>query len=207
LVGTTLYARDREKIVALDLGVPGKPAPPVPVAIERITGARVGSGVGSGRPGPPPALVPVTPPVSFAGSWKLDPTGSTTGLPFSGLHPAGAPSMIFVTQPANGALIVESAMNTGHTRYYRPGKSTTTEIASGTITMSTSWSEKRLVAEGSTKLSSGVVTQVKETISRDGEALIVEIAAGDKTSKLRYIRMTDVGPCASWPTPCKKAAG
>lgn len=114
-----------------------------------------------------------------------------------------------MTQPANGTLVIESPVNQGHTRFYRPGGSTTTDIGSGTITMTTSWNGQALVAEGSAKASSGVVTAVKETVSRDGDALIVEIVVGDKTSKLRYVPLTldDIGPCTTWPTPCKKAAG
>ena len=75
--------------------------------------------------------------------------------------------------------------------------------------MTTAWRGGTLAAEGSAKASSGVVTQVKETFTRDGRALVIEITTGDKTSKLRYVPLTldDIGPCTSWPTPCKKAAG
>ena len=201
IVGTTLYARDREKIVALDLGAKATAA----ADSERgVPPGTVGSVVG-GIVEPKPRTIPT----SFAGSWTLDTAGSnaTAGLAFAGLHPAGAPPLLFVTQPDNGAVIIESAQNTAHTRFYRPGDSTTTTIANGTITMKTTWHGKVLVAEGLTTLSSGVTTPVKETISRDGDALIVEITAGDKTSRLRYTPLTELGPCASWPTPCRKAAG
>ncbi|MEO6223589.1 MAG: hypothetical protein ABIP90_10070, partial [Vicinamibacterales bacterium] len=199
LVGTTLFARDREKIVALNLGAPdGAGSKPAPTA-------------GAGRPGPvsPSALAPIPPPAVLSGSWKLDAATSivTPGAPFAGLHPTGAPPWLFLTQPANGALIVESALNTSHTRYYRPGKVTTTDVASGTITMNASWVGKALVGEGKTTMSSGVVTAVKEALSRDGDTLVVKIVAGDKISKLRYTRLTDVGPCSTWPAPCKKAPG
>ncbi len=56
-------------------------------------------------------------------------------------------------------------------------------------------------------MSSGVVTAVKETLSRDGDTLVVKIVVGDKISTLRYTHLTDVGPCSTWPTPCKKAPG
>ena len=46
---------------------------------------------------------------------------------------------------------------------------------------------------------------MKETISRSDDALVIEIVAGDKTSRLRYVRLTDTGACESWPNPCKKA--
>jgi hypothetical protein len=197
LVGTTLYARDREKVVALDLGEPT-------AASRRAT-----VGAAPNRPASTAPALPRTPPppASFAGSWMLDAAASTVtdGAGFSGLMAAGAPRWIFVTQPANGTLIVESPVNTSHTRFYRPGRSTTTAIANGTITMSTSWLGATLVAEGRIAASSGSVTAVKETITRDTDALVVDIVAGDKVSRLRYVPLTTVGPCSSWPTACKKA--
>ncbi len=196
LVGTTLYARDREKIVALDLARKDAPKAAAPAGI-------VGSAIST--PGVPASRPPM--PDSFAGSWKLDPAGSqiVDDAPFAGLVAKGAPPWLFVTQPENGTLIVESAINTGHTRFYRLGKSTTTDIASGTITMTASWDQKRLVADGSVKFSSGLVTSVKESISRAGDALVIDITIGEKSSRLRYTRLASVGPCTSWPTPCKKA--
>jgi hypothetical protein len=96
-------------------------------------------------------------------------------------------------------------VNTSHTRFYRPGKPTTTDIANGTITMTSSWAGQSLVAEGSAKASGGAVTAVKETLSRDGEALVIQIVAGDRTARVRYSRLTEIGPCTTFPTPCKKA--
>lgn len=95
-------------------------------------------------------------------------------------------------------------MNASQARFYRPGRSTTTNIASGTIAMTSAWSGASLVADGRATSSGGAVTMVKETISRDADALVIEIAAGDKTSTLRYTRLTDMGPCVSWANPCKK---
>jgi outer membrane protein assembly factor BamB len=199
LAGTTLYARDREKIVALNLGT------------GRERGGQSGDrGVDrarqDGRPYPP--LSTPAPPAVLSGSWKLDAAASTVtdGANFAGLVAKGAPPWLFVTQPINGTLIVESPINTGHTRFYRFGRSTTTEIADGTITMSAAWVGKAIVAEGRTTSSNGASVVVKETISRDGDALVVEIVSGANTSKLRYTRLTDVGPCESWPTPCKRSA-
>ena len=79
-------------------------------------------------------------PAEFSGSWRLDAPASTvtTGAGLSGLHPNGAPAWMFVTQPSNGTLILESANNASQSRFYRPGKSTTTATAGGTITMTTS---------------------------------------------------------------------
>ena len=114
---------------------------------------------------------------------------------------------VFVTQPFNGTILIESATNASQSRFYRPGKATTTATAGGTITMSTAWSGATLVAEGQLTTSGGAVTAVKEELSRSEDALIVQVTAGDKTSRLRYVRLTDTGACESWPNPCKKSPG
>jgi len=85
------------------------------------------------------------------------------------------------------------------------GRSTTTDTKDGTITMNTSWLGRTLVAEGRAVTRGGSATTVKETLSRDGDGLVVEIVAGDKTSRLRFTRLRDVGPCETWPAPCKRA--
>jgi hypothetical protein len=44
-------------------------------------------------------------------------------------------------------------------------------------------------------------------VSADGKTLPIEVktAAPDATSStLKYARITDVGPCEAWPTPCKR---
>ena len=199
LVGTTLYARDREKIVALDLGVQGGglAASPAAPPTTRPSAARAGSA-------PRPST-----PADFSGSWQLDAVASTltAGAGFSGVHPNGAPAWVFVTQPANGTILLESATNASQSRFYRPGKSTTTATAGGTITMTTAWSGATLVAEGQLTTSGGATTAVKEVLSRSEDALVIQVTAGDKTSRLRYVRLTDTGACESWPNPCKKAPG
>jgi outer membrane protein assembly factor BamB len=204
LVGTTLYARDREKIVALDLGVRSADRTVVREDTRRTEDRS------ALRTEAPPYVLPATPSpaATFSGSWQLDATASTVNddATFAGVAAKGAPRWLFITQPVNNTLIVESPLNTGHARFYRPGRSTTTETADGTIAMSAAWVRNTLVADGRRTASSGTVTAVKETFSRDGDALIVNIVAGDKTSTLRYTRLADVGPCESWPTPCKRSA-
>jgi len=201
LVGATLYARDREKIVALDLGVPGRQSQPP--SGPQISLQAFGRATAASKPGASVSARPVSRPADFAGSWKLD--GIEGDATFNGLAAAGAPPWLFVTQPQNGTLVIESPVNTSHTRFYRPGKPTTTDIANGTITMTSSWTGQSLVAEGSAKASGGAVTAVKETLSRDGEALVIQIVAGDRTARVRYSRLTEIGPCTTFPTPCKKA--
>jgi outer membrane protein assembly factor BamB len=199
LVGTTLYARDREKIVALDLGAKNGTPPTRPAAPP----AR-GSSTFRAASAPVPSR-----PADLSGSWKLDASASTvtTGAGLAGLHPNGAPAWIFVTQPANGTVLMESATNASQSRFYRPGKSTTTPTAGGTITMTTAWAGTTLVAEGQMTASGGATTPIKEVLSRSEDALVIQITAGDKVSRLRYVRLTDTGACESWPNPCKKAPG
>ena len=196
LVGTTLFARDREKVVALNLGGESGPATVAPSS----------NAVG---PGVKPAATPKDVASSFAGSWKLDAAASTidSDAPYAGLSPKSAPPWIFVTQPPNGTLVVESPVNASQSRFYRTRAPTTTNISGGTISMTSTWTGKTLIAEGRVTASSGATTAVKETLWRDGDALVVEIVAGDKISKLRYTRLLEVGPCTTWANPCKKAGG
>jgi outer membrane protein assembly factor BamB len=203
LVGTTLYARDREKIVALDLG-DGKP------------GARVRPGSDPLESDPGLTLTPTpgfpSPNTSFAGTWRLDASASrindAAGL--AGLIGAGAPPTLHITQPANGTLIVESAINAGEARFYRPGRETTTPAGGGTITMKASWSGASLIADGTHVTGSAAVARVKEmfSVSPDGNVLTIEVTrtadAGESSSRFHYTRTTDLGPCEKWPTPCKR---
>jgi hypothetical protein len=199
LVGTTLYARDREKIVALNLGEKK------PGVIPGLTSDK--------PPDVKPGIAPgFMPPAAFAGTWRLDTTASkindAAGL--AGLIGAGAPPTLHITQPANGTMIVESAINAGESRFYRPGRESTTPAGGGTITMKTSWSGATLVAEGTYVTGSAASARVKEvfSVSPDGKVLIIDVsrsAGSDEiVSRYQYTRTTDLGPCEKWPTPCKR---
>jgi hypothetical protein len=200
LVETTLYARDREQIVALDLKTSGM-AP---------AGARSGSktsGVepAAGRSGS-------TPEVSFAGTWHLDTAGSrmSDSVGIAGLIAAGAPPTLHITQPANATLIVESAINTGEARFYRPGLETTTPAGGGTITMQSAWSGRTMVSEGTLVTGSAATARVREvySISEDRKVLTIEVTRTDggaaRTSRLQYTPLARMAPCQQWPTPCKR---
>jgi hypothetical protein len=129
----------------------------------------------------------------------------------AGLIGAGAPPMLHITQPANGTVVVESPINEGHVRMYHPRAKTATPVGQGgTITMTSDWVARTLVAQGTMVNASGASTAVKETysVSDDGKMLTVEVTtagSGDAASSLRYVRIEDVGPCEQWPTPCKRA--
>ena len=207
LAGTTLYARDREKIVALNLGALSAPPAPPPPSPPSAPPA----------PSAPSALsapsAPSAPSPRFAGTWKLDASASqidpAAGL--NGLIGAGAPPMLFVTEPTNADLIVESPINEGHVRIYRPGAKTQTPVGQGgSIAMTTSRAGGVLMSEGTAVNSAGASTSVKErySVSTDGKTLSIDISTSSdgqsKTSALKYTRIADVGPCESWPTPCKR---
>jgi outer membrane protein assembly factor BamB len=205
LVGTTLYARDREKIVALDLSQ--RNAATQAAATRRgINGGVVGRADAATAPRPR-ADLPV-----FSGTWKLDKALSlvndAAGL--VGISPAGAPATLHITQPVNGTLVVESQINEGHVRIYNPGGKTATPAGQGgVITMTTEWAGRTLISQGTAVNASGASVTVREaySLSADGKVLTVDVTttgADEKTSSLKYTRIPDVGPCESWPTPCKR---
>jgi hypothetical protein len=151
----------------------------------------------------------------FSGTWRLDDSKSTVvataGL--IGLIPAGAPKTLHITQPSNGTVVIESQINEGHSRIYKPGRESSTPAGQGgAVSMTTKWDGKTLIAEGALKAPNGDTTPVRETVSlsADGSVLIVEVVTtpvgqtAKASSRLVYTKITDVGPCATWPTPCKK---
>jgi hypothetical protein len=167
-------------------------------------------------------------PVAFAlaqtpdlsGTWQLDTErsriASTASL--AGLVGAGAPATLHITQPANGTLVIESQVNEGHARLYRPGLKVVTPVTvgpAGSIAMTSRWDGRTLVSEGTRESSSGpstVVQQIREVIgvAADGRTLTIEITTKgteeSSTSTFVYTRIADVGPCKTWPTPCKTPA-
>ena len=206
LSGTTLYARDREKIVALSLGAPGAAAAaPAPTVKPMVSTAA--------RPGAP-LPVPSPPPVNFTGTWRLDAAASriTDGAGLAGLIAAGAPPTIHITQPVNGTLIVESAINEGQSRLYRPGGKSATPVAQGgVIAMTAKWAASGLIAEGTTTASNGASVNVKESYSLSADRKILSIdvvvsseGAPDRVTALKYTPIADMGPCEKWATPCKR---
>jgi len=154
---------------------------------------------------------------TFSGTWRLveDRSRIDAEAPLAGLIGTGAPSTLHVTAPANGTLVVESQANESHSRFYVPGARTTTPIflgAAGTITMTSRWEEGALVSEGTRAHASDTgdaSTKVKEvfTLGEGGRRLQIRVsvssAHGESKSTLTYRRIRDVGPCESWPSPCK----
>jgi hypothetical protein len=144
----------------------------------------------------------------LSGTWRLDEAKSkvlaTAGM--FGLIPAGAPKMLHITQPANGTLVIESQVNEGHSRIYKPGRESSTPAGQGgAVTVTSKWEGKALVSEGAFKAPNGDTTTVREVLSlTDPKQLTLEVTTPAGTSSLHYIKITDVGPCEKWPTPCKR---
>lgn len=150
---------------------------------------------------------------NFAGTWRLDEARSqiiaTAGI--TGLIPAGAPQTLHITQPANGSVVIESQINEAHVRIYRPGRETSTPAGQGgAVTMMSRWDGQSLSTDGALKAPNGDTISVRErlSLSADGKTLTMNVtttpASGTASSTLVYSRITDVGPCETWPTPCKR---
>ena len=148
----------------------------------------------------------------FSGTWQLDEANSkvTATAGIIGLIPAGAPKTLHITQPANGTVVIESQVNEAHVRIYKPGRETSTPAGQGgAVTMTSKWDGKSLVSEGALKAPNGDTTTVREVVSlgADGKTLTMEVATSGTaagSSTLVYTKITDVGPCEKWPTPCKR---
>ena len=145
----------------------------------------------------------------FSGTWQLDDAKSnvvaTAGI--VGLIPAGAPKTLHITQPSNGSLVIESQINEAHVRIYKPGRETSTPAGQGgSVTMTTKWDGRTVTSEGALKNASGETTAVKEvlSLSADGKAMTLQTTVGANSSTMVYTKITDVGPCEKWPTPCKR---
>ena len=152
---------------------------------------------------------------NFSGTWQLDDTNSkviaTAGI--IGLISAGVPKTLHITHPANGTVVIESQINEAHVRIYKPGRETSTPAGQGgAVTMNTKWEGRSLISEGALKAPNGDMTTIREVVSlgADGTSLMMEVTTTPVgqtekvSSRLVYKKVTDVGPCEKWPTPCKR---
>jgi outer membrane protein assembly factor BamB len=192
LIGATLYARDREKLVALDLGARANDL------IDSVREVRA--------PVLPAARALAT---DLSGTWKLDAARSTvSSATLPGLIKSGAPQVLHVTHAANGTVLVESQINESHARVFKPGSATTTPMwPTGTVTATSHWEGRTLVSEGSQD-GGGAKTPLKEVFALGGDSstLTVTVTFGgpEKSESIFvYTRATSVGSCKTWPTPCK----
>jgi hypothetical protein len=127
----------------------------------------------------------------YSGTWKLNPAASqiTKGTGITGLGAAGAPPTLYVSQAANGTVVVGSDINESHARTFRAAPKALTHEEAG----------------------------VREslTLSADGQTLTVRVTAAPRpgatgseiTSTLVYGKVQSEDPCEKWPTPCRYATG
>jgi hypothetical protein len=69
--------------------------------------------------------------------------------------------------------------------------------------------QRALVSEGTSVNAAGASMMVKESyaVSGDGNVLTIDVVVSSpeaRTSTLKYARITNVGGCEQWPTPCKR---
>jgi len=182
LIGTTLYARDREKIVALDLGA--RSADDAPdfsgtwmLDEKTSTVAQTATLAGIAPAGAPHRL-------------HITQPGNGTVIVESEINEGHARMYV-----PGGKMSTPVFVG-----------------AAGTVTMASRWEGKKLVSEGTRETASGpstVVSKVTEVLalSGDGRVLTVDVTSvtGNESasSSLKYMRTGDVGSCQSWPTPCK----
>jgi hypothetical protein len=118
--------------------------------------------------------------LDYTGTWRLNREASriTPGVGLAYLGAGGAPPTLYVTQAANGSVVVGSDINESQARLYRvePGKPLAGD------------------RDGATD---------QFTISADGRTLTVNVSASNGTSTLVYAKTHDVDPCEKWPTPCR----
>ena len=150
----------------------------------------------------------------FSGTWSLDTEHShkSEETNLTGLSEIGPPETIHITQPANGALIIESPIRNSQARFYVPGEKTSTPVLLGnvsTITMDSRWEGKTLVSEGERTSSSEAVISIKEMFQLDSEGQTLEVQIeiednqGKNKSVLSYRRTARLESCENWPVPCK----
>ena len=190
----TLYARDREKIVALSVGE-RRPATSPSRPRRRPSGIALG-----GRRAPRR---------SFAGTWRLDPERSrvidAAGL--AGLIGAGAPPMLHITQPPTARLWsrarstkVTFACTAGQDDDVgRSGRDDHDDLGVGRAGPRQPGNTCRVVGRFDRR-------QGKLSVSADGNVLTSMSLPQRARSRERaeVHAHQDVGPCETWPTPCKR---
>ena len=121
--------------------------------------------------------------LDFSGTWKLDRPASqiTSGAGMTGLGAGGVPPTLYISQAANGTVVVGSDINESHARTFR--------VVTGTI--------------------ANEAAGVKESLSMsaDGRTLTVQVSATASgsliASRLIYTKVERDDPCDKWPTPCR----
>ena len=135
----------------------------------------------------------------FSGTWILDRDASqiTTAEGLAGLGGSGAPENLYITQAANGSMVISSEVNAAQPRAYQLDSQSTVPAAEGaTMTVRSRWDGSVLVTEGSHDLGDGGSIGVREvlSLSADGQTLTLEVTtttpSGNGTNSLVYRRAT-----------------
>lgn len=146
----------------------------------------------------------------FSGTWRLDRPGSqiNTASGLGGLGAGGAPDTLHVTHAANGTVVIGSQVNESQARAYRPGAESDFVVGrDAMVRVRTRVDGNRILVEGAQKEGAPVSLREVLTLDPKGEMLTIEVttttASGEAASRLVYRKITSVGPCTSWPTPCR----
>ncbi len=142
----------------------------------------------------------------FSGYWTLDREASDITPPaFSGGRGGASIDRLFITQAANGTLIVGTETNGLKAWSWTPGSEGTIPVGRDTTMRASSrWDGERLVAEGT----QGEM-QMHEVMALvdGGQRLTIEVRAttpeGETLNRLVYLKDQPVGSCETWAMPCK----
>ncbi len=143
----------------------------------------------------------------FSGMWTLDEAASQLTPPaFSGGRGGDDTGRLFITQAANGTVVIGAETNGVKAWSFTPGAGELSiPVGRDTSMMATSrWDGNRLVAEGT----QGDMTMHEVmSLSSDGSTLTIEVTTttpdGETRNTLLYTMAPPVGPCKAWAMPCK----
>ena len=140
----------------------------------------------------------------FSGMWTLDPEASSYTAPaFSGGRGGDDIGRLFITQAANGTVLIGAETNGLKAWSYAPGRELPLPVGRDTsMLVASRWGGERLVAEGTMG-----EMQMHEVMTLDGDRLTIEVttttSAGEIRNQLVYYRNVPVGDCKQWAMPCK----
>jgi len=126
---------------------------------------------------------------NYSGTWKLNREASqiTKGTGLTGLGAGGAPPTLYISQAANGTIVIGSDINESHARTF---KATATALAH----------EAGGVKESLSMSADGQTLTVKVTAPAGGSSGSPE---SEVTSTIVYTKVLREDPCEKWPTPCR----
>jgi len=143
----------------------------------------------------------------FSGMWTLNRAASQfTMPPFSGGRGGHDIDRLFITQAANGTLIIGTETNGLKAWSYTPGREVTISVGRDTTMRATSrWDGDRLIAEGR----QGDMTMHEVmSLGPDRQTLMIDILTttpdGETSNRLIYTLESSAGPCKEWAMPCKE---